>query len=51
MPTAEGEPVDAARLEQILGPSLTGATRDTIAETPAELRAAVILGSPDFMRR
>jgi len=47
----EGEPVDAARLEQIFGPTLTAQTRGTIAETPAQLRAAVILGSPDFMRR
>jgi len=44
-------PVDAARLEQIFGPTLSGPTREAIAEAPQALRAALILGSPDFMRR
>jgi uncharacterized protein (DUF1800 family) len=44
------EPVDPARLEGILGLTLTAQTRETIEETPVGLRAAVILGSPDFMR-
>jgi uncharacterized protein (DUF1800 family) len=46
----ENEPVDAERLEGMLGPTLTAQTRDTVADTPPGLRAAVILGSPDFMR-
>jgi uncharacterized protein (DUF1800 family) len=46
----ENEPIDPARLEEILGPTLATQTRETIAATPAGLRAAVILGSPDFMR-
>jgi len=51
VPVQKGEPVDAARLERVLGASLTGRTRDALVEPPAELRAALILGSPDFMRR
>ena len=51
LPVPKGEPVDPARLEQILRSTLTGQTRDTIAKAPAELRAALIVGSPDFMRR
>jgi uncharacterized protein (DUF1800 family) len=47
---SENEPVDPARLEEVLGPTLAAQTRDMVAETPAGLRAAVILGSPDFMR-
>jgi uncharacterized protein (DUF1800 family) len=46
----ENEPVDPARLEGILGPTLTAQTREALEETPVGLRAAVILGSPDFMR-
>jgi uncharacterized protein (DUF1800 family) len=44
-------PVDAQRLEKIFGSTLSTATRETVAEAPPELRAALILGSPDFMRR
>jgi hypothetical protein len=47
---SENEPVDPARLEEVLGPTLAAQTRDMVAETPAGLRAAVFLGSPDFMR-
>ena len=36
---------------QIFGPTLSGPTREAIAEAPQALRAALILGSPDFMRR
>jgi len=50
-PVHRGEPIDAARLEQILESSLTNRTRDALREAPAELHAALILGSPDFMRR
>jgi uncharacterized protein (DUF1800 family) len=44
-------PVDATRLEQIFGSTIAGPTREAIAEAPVGLRAALILGSPDFMRR
>jgi Protein of unknown function (DUF1800) len=50
-PGNRDEPVDAMHLERVLGASLSGRTRDALAAAPAELRAAMILGSPDFMRR
>ena len=46
-----GEPVAAAPLDSLLGPAIGQRTRATVAAAPAELRAALILGSPDFMRR
>jgi uncharacterized protein (DUF1800 family) len=42
---------DAAALAHLLGPVLTDHTRAAIAESPPALRAALILGSPDFMRK
>jgi hypothetical protein len=44
-------PNDAARLEEIFGSTMSTATRETVAAAPPGLRAALILGSPDFMRR
>src|SRR5260370_25504984 len=44
-----GSSVDAAHLQQIFASILSSQTRDTIARAPAGLRAALILGSPDFM--
>jgi hypothetical protein len=44
-------PIDAARLVEIFGSTTSTATRETVAEAPPGLRAALILGSPDFMRR
>jgi uncharacterized protein (DUF1800 family) len=44
-------PVDVARLEEIFGPTMMPATREAVGEAPPGLRAALILGSPDFMRR
>jgi uncharacterized protein (DUF1800 family) len=49
--TADAEPVDDAPLEALLAPALGDRTRAALATAPAELRAALILGSPDFMRR
>jgi uncharacterized protein (DUF1800 family) len=46
-----GRIVDAAHLEAIFGSTLPQATRDAIMEAPPRLRAAMILGGPDFMRR
>jgi uncharacterized protein (DUF1800 family) len=45
------EPLDPAALATLLGPMLGTNTVKTVAEAPAELKAALILGSPDFMRR
>jgi len=44
-------PVDAAHLEATFGSTLSEATRAALEESPRRLRAALILGSPDFMRR
>jgi uncharacterized protein (DUF1800 family) len=43
--------ISAAALERLLGPSLGEHTRAAIAKSPAGLQAALILGSPDFMRK
>jgi len=48
---ATSEPVDAAPLDSLLDPAIGQRTRAALAAAPAELRAALILGSPDFMRR
>jgi len=48
---AQTAPVDAAPLEALLAPILSDNTRATVAEAQAGLKAALILGSPDFMRR
>ena len=44
-------PVVAANLLDTLGPSISDRTRATIAGSPPALQAALVLGSPDFMRR
>ena len=46
-----GSSVDAAHLQRIFGSVLPSQTRDTVAHAPAGLRSALILGSPDSMRR
>jgi uncharacterized protein (DUF1800 family) len=43
-------PVDAAALEQLLAPVLSARTKAIVDETKPDLRAALMLGSPDFMR-
>jgi uncharacterized protein (DUF1800 family) len=43
-------PVDAQMLLTALGSAISQNTRDTIAANPPQLRAAMVLGSPDFMR-
>ncbi|HEV2185862.1 MAG TPA: DUF1800 domain-containing protein [Stellaceae bacterium] len=43
--------VDTEALQALLNPVLSDHTRAAIAESPATLKAALILGSPDFMRR
>jgi len=44
-------PVDAATLLATLGPAISDRTRAAVAGSPPALRAALVLGSPDFMRR
>jgi uncharacterized protein (DUF1800 family) len=44
-------PVDSVRLGAIFGSILSRPTRVAVARATPELRAALILGSPDFMRR
>jgi uncharacterized protein (DUF1800 family) len=51
LPTQMAVPNDAVRLEEIFGSTMSTATRETVAAVPPALRAALILGSPDFMRR
>jgi len=43
--------LDAVRLESTLGGIISGRTRDMVAQSPPSLRAAMLLGSPDFMQR
>ena len=43
--------VDAFGLLQTLGPIVSQKTRDTVAANDPKLEAALILGSPDFMKR
>ncbi|MGH7114139.1 MAG: DUF1800 domain-containing protein [Stellaceae bacterium] len=45
------DPVDPARLEEMFGASLSGSTRAAVEAASPGLRAALILGSPDFMHR
>jgi uncharacterized protein (DUF1800 family) len=49
--TADKRPVDTAHLEAIFGTTMTAATQGVVNRAPPALRAALILGSPDFMRR
>jgi uncharacterized protein (DUF1800 family) len=53
VPSAElkPRPVDAVALETLLSPILSAQTRATVSSGPVWLQAALILGSPDFMRR
>jgi uncharacterized protein (DUF1800 family) len=44
-------PVDADALLAALGPAVSPRTRTAVAAAAPALRAALVLGSPDFMRR
>jgi uncharacterized protein (DUF1800 family) len=44
-------PVDVTALLATLGPAISDKTRAAVAGSPPPLRAALVLGSPDFMRR
>jgi len=50
-PAGATQSVDAERLEAIFGSTLSDATRTAIKDSPKGFHAALILGSPDFMRR
>jgi hypothetical protein len=43
-------PVDAVALLSTLGESVSATTVDAVAQSDPTLRAALVLGSPDFMR-
>jgi uncharacterized protein (DUF1800 family) len=45
------QPVDAAAVQALLDPIFSERTRAAVAGAPAGERAALLLGSPDFMRR
>ena len=49
--TAGRHAADADQLETIFGSTMADATRDAVRASPPALHAALILGSPDFMRR
>lgn len=53
--TGNGRSVDSAALDAVpllvtLGPVISTRTSDTVARSPQALRAAMLLGSPDFMQ-
>jgi uncharacterized protein (DUF1800 family) len=50
-PGSKMDPVDANRLAATLGNSFSSKTRDAIEVAPPQLRAAMVLGSPEFMMR
>jgi hypothetical protein len=44
-------PLDPTPIEALLGPTLSDNAKTAVAEAPDNLKAALILGGPDFMRR
>ncbi|WP_315788160.1 DUF1800 domain-containing protein [Fischerella sp. JS2] len=48
---SRNQPVDALQLANTLGNSFSKKTQTAIASSPPQLRAALILGSPEFMYR
>jgi uncharacterized protein (DUF1800 family) len=49
--TAAGARLDAAQLDGAIGAAIAPRTRALVAANPEPLRAAMLLGSPDFMQR
>ncbi|MFL6658563.1 MAG: DUF1800 domain-containing protein [Massilia sp.] len=49
--TATGAKLDASALDAAIGAGISPHTRSLIAANPEPLRAAMLLGSPDFMQR
>ena len=50
-PSRKMDSVDATRLSATLGNSFSAKTRDAIESAPPQLRASMVLGSPEFMMR
>jgi len=50
-PSNHIRPLEAKDLINTLGAGMSGNTRSSIDGSPAQIRAALVLGSPDFMRR
>jgi uncharacterized protein (DUF1800 family) len=50
-PAPAGMAVDPARLQATLGDAISARTRGAVAASAEPLRAAMLLGSPDFMQR
>ncbi len=50
-PGRKMEPLDATALTATLGNAFSSKTRDAIETAPPQLRAAMVLGSPEFMMR
>jgi hypothetical protein len=46
-----GIPLDAATLQDLLQPILSAKTLAAVAQAPPPLKAALILGGPEFMMR
>lgn len=46
----EGDAVDWQSLSTTLGATLSANTEDVVSKAPANLKSALVLGSPDFMR-
>ncbi len=49
--TQAGMKLDAAALDAVIGMAISPATRTVLASNPPKMRAAMLLGSPDFMQR
>jgi len=49
--SSRSTPVEPVQLANTLGNSFSAQTQNAIAQSPPNLRAALILGSPEFMRR
>ncbi|MGZ3184600.1 MAG: DUF1800 domain-containing protein [Telluria sp.] len=49
-PAAAAAPLDAAALQLTLGAAISPRTRGAVAQAAPPLRAAMLLGSPDFMQ-
>jgi len=49
--TRAGQELDAGVLQVTLGSAISPRTQSTVAGSPEPLRAAMLLGSPDFMQR
>jgi len=51
LPPSKPKPLDPALIENTLGNALSLNTTEALDSAPANLRAGMILGSPEFMRR